>query len=194
MRSSLNPLTPCLLLLLLLFTHSAWAKPARLALVIGNAAYQHAKPLVNTLNDVRDVTKDLEATGFRVTRVENANLDQLIDAVDHFVGQLHEAGGVGLLYYSGHGIQVDGRNYLVPVDAKLKRKSRIKYETYSLGDALSRMGGRGAGAVNLVILDACRDNPFAASRGAGDKGLARVECPESHADSLRHQTRVHRQR
>jgi len=162
-----------------LWSQMLWATEARHALVIGNAAYQHTTALENTLNDVRDLTADLTAAGFQVTRVEDVDLDGMIDAVDGFVAQLHQSGGVGLLYYSGHGVQVDGRNYLVPVDARLKRKSRVKYEAYALDDALRRMGGRGAGSVNLVILDACRDNPFAATKGAGDKGLARVEAPES---------------
>ncbi len=147
--------------------------------MIGNAAYEHTKPLVNTLNDVNDIAKELKATGFQVTTLKNADLNHLIDAVDSFVAKLHQSGGVGLLYYSGHGVQVNGHNYLVPVDARLKRKSRVKYEAFSLDDALSRMGGRGAGAINLVILDACRDNPFVAAKGAGDKGLARVDAPES---------------
>ncbi len=168
-----------LLLLLLLLSLPVSATQSRLALVIGNADYRHATRLVNTLNDANDVATDLKAAGFKVTRVKNADLNTLIDAVDGFVARLHQAGGVGLLYYSGHGVRVDGHNYLVPVDAKLKRKSRVKYEAYSLNDALSRMGGRGADAVNLVILDACRDNPFSVAKGAGNKGLARVDAPES---------------
>ncbi len=170
-----------LLLILLagVCTQGQAAAEARQALVIGNAAYTHAPPLVNTLNDARDVAADLRAVGFEVSTVENADLDGIIDAVDRFVGRLHETGGVGLLYYSGHGVQIDGSNYLVPVDAKLKRKSRVKYEAYALDDALARMGGRGAGSINLVVLDACRDNPFSAAKSAGSKGLARVNAPES---------------
>lgn len=151
----------------------------RSALVIGNAAYRHVPPLVNTLNDAHDIATDLRQAGFQVTEVHDADLATLIDTIDKFVKQLHQAGGVGLLYYSGHGIQVDGRNYLAPIDVELKNKSRIKYEAFALDDAIAPMGGRGGGAINLVILDACRDNPFAASRGTSDRGLARVEAPES---------------
>ncbi len=167
------------LLWLLLASRLLAADPPRLALVIGNAAYQHAPVLRNTLNDVRDIEADLKLAEFDVTRVEDANLDTLIDAVDHFVNELHARGGVGLLYYSGHGIQVGGRNYLLPVDAQIRTTSRVRYEAYALDDALLRMGGRGAGSVNLVVLDACRDNPFAALKGAGSDGLAPVEAPES---------------
>lgn len=74
----------------------------RQALVIGNARYEHAQPLQNTVNDVRDIAQDLRGVGFAVTEVEDADLDTLIDAVDRFVADLHAQGGVGLLYYSGH--------------------------------------------------------------------------------------------
>ncbi len=179
----LGPLLRHLILILLsllpAFGMTAQAAQHRQALVIGNAAYRYANPLVNTLNDARDIANELRATGFQVSEIYDADLDHLIDAMDKFVTRLHEQGGVGVLYYSGHGVQVDGENYLVPIDARLKRKSRIKYEAYALNDALSRMGGRGADSINLVVLDACRDNPFASTRGMGGKGLARVEAPES---------------
>ncbi|MBU0498705.1 MAG: caspase family protein [Gammaproteobacteria bacterium] len=176
----LNPWNPLLLLLLL----SPWsaaitADQPRLALVIGNAAYRHVAPLVNTLNDARDIAADLRQAGFQVTEVQDADLATLIDSVEKFATQLHQTGGVGLFYYSGHGIQVDGRNYLAPIDVELKNKGRIKYEAFALDDALGPMGGRGPGSVNLVILDACRDNPFATTRGTSNRGLARVEAPES---------------
>ncbi len=151
----------------------------RLALVIGNGGYLHTTPLVNTTNDAQDISKDLQAMGFEVMLVENANLDQTIDAVDRFTQRLHATGGVGLLYYSGHGVQVGGENYIVPIDAKLKSPSRVPYEAFALNSALDRMGGREAGAINLVILDACRDNPFSARTRGGSKGLARVSAPES---------------
>ena len=167
------------LILLIFLQVPAMANTARHALVIGNAAYQHVEPLVNTLNDARDISADLKKSGFTVTLVENTSLDQLIEAMDRYVDRLQSAGGVGLLYYSGHGVQVDGHNYLVPIDAHIKKQSRIKYEAYSLDDALRAMAGRGSGAVNLVVLDACRDNPFAATRSVGSKGLARVSAPES---------------
>lgn len=164
---------------LLLFCAIAVAADVRHALVIGNASYRHAAVLQNTLNDARDLADELQQAGFKVRRVENTGLHELIDAVDGFVNQLHASGGVGLLYYSGHGVQVDGQNYLVPVDARLQSRSKIKYEAYALNDALRRMGGRGAGSVNLVILDACRDNPFASTRSLGSKGLAKIDAPES---------------
>lgn len=150
-----------------------------MALVIGNASYLYAGALRNTLNDARDVAEDLSAVGFDVTLVEDADLDGMIDAVDQFVARLHDRGGTDLLFYAGHGIQVDGLNYLVPVDARLTRQSRVRYEAYALDDALARMGGRGAGSVNLVILDACRNNPFAFTRSTGTTGLARISAPES---------------
>ena len=163
----------------LLATTTAASIDKRMALVIGNASYEYAGPLQNALNDARDVAANLRGVGFDVTLIEDASLDDLIDAVDTFVADLHEQGGTGLLYYAGHGVQVNGRNFLVPVDARLTRQSRVKYEAYALDDALTRMGGRGAGSVNLVILDACRNNPFAFTRSAGSQGLARVTAPES---------------
>lgn len=155
------------------------AGQTRLALVIGNAGYRHAQPLVNSLHDARDLAGDLRATGFEVMEAMDTELSGLLDAIDRFATRLHEQGGVGLLYYSGHGVQVEGENYLVPIDAELKRKNRIKYEAFALNDLLERMGGRGAGSINLVILDACRDNPFESTRGGGTRGLARINAPES---------------
>ena len=169
----------CLLVLLLAVALPALAKDARRALVIGNASYQHVSSLDNTLHDARDVSKALRAVGFTVTEAENATLSAVIEAVDDFVADLHHEGGTGLFYYSGHGVQVDGENYLVPVDAEFRKPSAFKYEAFALNDLLSRMGGRGAGSINLVVLDACRDNPFAAVRSLGSKGLASVEAPES---------------
>jgi hypothetical protein len=98
----------CLVFLLLSQVSPLWAAPARLALVIGNADYRYASKLQNTLNDARDIASDLETLGFEVIKVENAHLDGMIDATTKFGNRLRQAGGVGMVFYYGHGIQVDG--------------------------------------------------------------------------------------
>lgn len=168
------------LILLLFVALHASAKQARHALLIGNAKYQHAPELINTLNDVEDVAKLLKKAGFEVTQVKDTDLDSMLDAVDKFITKVRQSDGVAMFYYSGHGIQFNGENYLIPIDARLKRSSRVRYEAFSVSDFINRMGNRGPEAINLVVLDACRDNPFSRSRSIGTKGLARLEnFPES---------------
>ncbi len=108
-----------LLVGLLLISLKVQALQERLALVIGNAAYQNETPLVNTLNDARDVATKLKALGFEVTKVENAGRRMLSRSVNQFIRKVHGTDSVALFYYSGHGLQVSGRNYLIPVDAQV---------------------------------------------------------------------------
>ena len=147
----------------------------RVALVVGNANYQHAVPLANPKNDAEDMAALLRRLGFQVT----AGLD-LTDAAmeDRIRGfsRRARAAKVALFFYAGHGMQVDGVNYLVPVDARLADEADLPFETVALDLVLKRMGG----GTNLVFLDACRDNPFARGwAGAGrstsvGRGLTRV--------------------
>lgn len=155
------------------------AAQERIALVIGNANYQHYAPLDNPLNDANDLTADLSDLGFSVTLAVDASLDTTIDLVEQFGNQLRDSDAVGLFYYAGHAIQVDGENYLVPIDARLEQSSRVPFETYRINSALGAMRGRAQGAINLIILDACRNNPFPTSTRGASRGLARVAAPES---------------
>ena len=150
----------------------------RVALVIGNAVYQHAPQLANPLNDASDIGAALGRLGFEVTKLENAGKVALERGLLHF-SRAASTAETAVVFYAGHGIEVDKRNFLVPVDARLLSDREVEFETVSL-DLVGR-AVEGASGLGLVILDACRDNPFAASmRRAGAKrsigrGLARVE-------------------
>ena len=162
---------------LLTVTVSALAAP-RAALVIGNASYAHAPALANPLNDAADVGAALERLGFEVTRLENAAQAELRRGLLAFQ-RAAAASEVAVVFYAGHGIEVDQRNFLVPVDARLASDQDVEFEAVPLG-LVSRAVERASG-LRLVILDACRENPFAvsmqragATRSIG-RGLSRVE-------------------
>jgi len=147
----------------------------RIALVIGNAAYP-AAPLKNPVNDARDMARALRSLGFDVIARENASLAQMEGAVNEFWGKLKK-GGAGLFYFAGHGLQVNGRNYLVPVDARLEAEQDARYKCMDAGLVLGRMENAGNG-LNIIILDACRNNPFARSWRSADAGLAKMDAPK----------------
>jgi Flp pilus assembly protein TadD len=130
----------------------------RLALVIGNGAYVNATALANPPNDAAVVAKTLREIGFEV--IEGTNLDRA--GMERLVRDfLHKAPSarLTLLYYAGHGMQVDGKNYLVPVDAKLSAPSDLAFETLELDKVLAGLDDEAR--ANVVVLDACRDNPLA---------------------------------
>ena len=175
-RSAL--LLPLALALLLVGISLACAAPnaeRRIALVIGNAAYPSA-PLKNPVNDARDMASALRSLGFEVILRENAGLAQMEGAVNEFWGQLKK-GGAGLFYFAGHGLQVNGRNYLVPVDARLEAEQDAKYKCMDAGLVLGRMENAG-NELNIIILDACRNNPFARGWRSADVGLAKMDAPK----------------
>ena len=149
----------------------------RVALVIGNGAYKNVSFLANPGNDARDVGDAFERLGYSVTRAENAGHDALRRTLRDFK-RAAGASEVAVVFYAGHGIEVDKGNYLVPVDAKLAHVDDVKYEAVPLDWAMDAVGG--AQRLGVVILDACRNNPFAESmqtsgttRSVG-RGLARV--------------------
>ena len=165
------------LLLLVMLAAPALAAP-RVALVIGNASYAHAPALANPLNDAADIGASLRRLGFSVTRLDNADYAALRRGLQEFTRTASGA-EVAVVFYAGHGIEVDQRNYLVPVDARLASDHDVEFETVPL-DLVVRAVERASG-LRVVILDACRENPFAASmqragttRSIG-RGLARVE-------------------
>jgi len=146
----------------------------RYALVIGNSAYGD-KPLKNPANDARDVARTLERLGFDVQLKTDAKLREIEESIRDFGVKL-KRGGVGLFYYAGHGVQVQGVNYLVPIGARLATESDAKYECVDAGRVLGKMEDAG-NELNLVILDACRNNPFARSFRSMEQGLARMDAP-----------------
>ena len=149
---------------------------ARTALVIGNGAYTNLSALANPSNDARDMASSLTALGFEVQLLVDASHESIEDAVLDFGEKLHKGGGVGLFYYAGHGVQDQGRNYLIPVEANIRRATQLKRKAVDVGWVLDEMAAANNG-LNMVILDACRDNPFAEFRSA-DRGLAKMEGPK----------------
>ncbi len=145
----------------------------RTALVIGNAAYR-TDPLRNAVNDATDIAKGLRQLGFEVMELHDADHQRMEEGVEQFTRQLGR-GGVGLFYYSGHGVQVSGLNYLVPVDAKINRESDIKYQSMQVDWVLDRMRDAG-NELNVIILDACRNNPYARSGRNAQPGLAMMQA------------------
>ncbi len=141
----------------------------RLALVIGNDGYQAAPPLVNAVHDAKSMAAALESVGFEVESVLDADFKGMGMAIDRFTGKL-QGGDVGFFYYAGHGFQVEGLNYLVPVDFKMTTTVAAKYDSYAADRVREAMEATGS-RLNIIVLDACRNNPFSTSR-ANSGGLA----------------------
>ncbi|HMH77104.1 MAG TPA: caspase family protein [Candidatus Udaeobacter sp.] len=145
----------------------------RLALVIGNSAYRES-PLRNPVNDVRAMAQRLRELGFTVLAHENATKRTMEAAIIEFGRRLAE-GGVGAFYYAGHGLQVRGRNYLVPVDAEIEDEASTRVAAVDVELLLEQMG-EAKNRVNIVILDACRNNPFERRMRGASRGLAAVDA------------------
>lgn len=170
---------PLRLALAAAFVLAAAALPARaaeprVALVIGNAAYP-AAPLRNPVNDANAIAARLRAMGFEVTLRTDVTQREFTRAVSQF-GQALKPGSVGLFYYAGHGMQVRGRNFLVPVDADIQSEASARSESVDLDLVLEQLG---PARLSMVILDACRNNPFEGKfRTARGSGLAQVDAPK----------------
>lgn len=146
----------------------------RVALVIGNASYK-SSPLRNPVKDARAMAKALAATGFKVTVVEDATETAMRRAIRAFGDELL-SGGVGLFYYAGHGMQVRGRNYLIPVNADIEREDEVEDQAVDANLVLGKMDSA-KNSLNLMILDACRNNPFARAFRSSARGLAQMDAP-----------------
>lgn len=156
---------------------SGIAAEQRLALVIGNSAYEKNTPLANPQNDAQAVAQLLNSAGFEVVMAFDLTRDIMKQTIEEFAARITEKGGdsAALVYYAGHGMQVDGENFLVPVDAKLEKESDLADAGIKLADVMGALQSAPS-KIRIVILDACRNNPFQAS-GAGGKGLAIVDAP-----------------
>ncbi len=166
------------LLLAANLTGLAYAE-TRLALVVGNSAYQHTSRLANPANDARLMSQVLRQAGFSVRLVLDAKRDDMKREMLAFSRTLRQPETVGLFFYAGHGLQLNGLNYLVPVDADLASEDEVALQTVALSEflqSLNALGGRD-GRLNLVILDACRNNPFARGWRSVGRGLAQVDSP-----------------
>ncbi|MFB6461675.1 caspase family protein [Bradyrhizobium tunisiense] len=151
------------------------AAEARLALVIGQSAYRTVPELPNAANDAKGMTELLGNAGFTVTTAANLAQNEMRAAISDFAGKVSASGAdtVALVFYAGHGLQIDGENYLVPVDLDPKREADIPLQGVRLNDMLNTLGALPTRA-RIFMLDACRNNPFPALSGAGH-GLALVD-------------------
>lgn len=147
-------------------------KEKRTALVIGNEAYE-SNPLTNPVNDARAMKKTLMGMGFSVKLLENASRREMEDNIESFGEKLGEIGGVGLFYFSGHGMQVENENYLIPVGGKITNEKKVKYNAVNAGLLVESMESANKTSMNIIILDACRNNPFIKRKYRdGKQGLA----------------------
>ncbi len=132
---------------------------SRVALVVGNSAYAHSRRVPNPDNDVRGMSAALRRLGLEVTVELDAGRVELTEALRAFTRQ--SAGAeVSLVFWAGHGIEMDGVNYIVPVDARLERDVDVRFETVTVDDPLVSTSGA---SLRLIILDGCRNNPLARS-------------------------------
>jgi hypothetical protein len=153
----------------------------RIALVIGNNDYRYVTGLNNAVADARAMKRELEERGFQVVYRENAARRVMNDAIEEFLGKL-STDAIGMVYFSGHGVQINSANFLIPTDLQAEKESDVAYDGIELGKLLDRMA-QVQPRFSLVVIDACRDNPF---RGSGksigsSKGLA---PPISNAEGV----------
>ncbi len=145
----------------------------RVALVVGNSAYKSA-PLANPVNDARDIAKALSALGFEVFLKENATQRTMKQGIRELSARIRQ-GGTGLVYFAGHGIQSRGKNYLIPVDADINQEYELDDQAVDTNLILAAME-EAQNPVNILILDACRNNPFARSFRSVSSGLAQLDA------------------
>ena len=162
----------------LFIAHAAIAEP-RVALVIGNSDYGgDLGELPNPVNDARLMAKTLRGIGFDVIEAEDADQAKMKRVIQAFGAKLVQSGGgaTGLFFYAGHGLQVAGTNYLIPVHAKIAREPDVDIEAIAVDLVMKQMAFADS-AVNIVILDACRNNPLSRSMRSMIRGLARMDAP-----------------
>jgi len=152
--------TAVIIACLLIGPPAAAQQPQRVALVIGNSAYVHANPLPNPVNDAKDIADALKASGFEV--LLGLDLDKRgVDLKLRDFARMLAGAEAGVFFYAGHGIQVAGRNYLIPIDAQLQSERDTDFEAVGLDFILKQMEMDREGKTSIVFLDACRDNPLA---------------------------------
>jgi WD40 repeat protein len=147
----------------------------RVALVIGNAAYKFTGKLNNTVNDANEIAVTLNQLGFDVIKITDGTYEQMKNAVYAFGDRIQDV-DVSIFYYAGHGLEVDGTNYIVPVDADIQSALDVKQKALPLSGVLRTMEVTNEEGLNMIILDACRNNPFPTGKRGGS-GLAKVTAP-----------------
>jgi hypothetical protein len=150
----------------------------RIALVIGNSNYTTVTALPNPANDAKAMANFLKAAGFEVLQAPNLSQSDMRKTIGNFANVVSQRGPdtVVLVFYAGHGLQVDGENFLVPVDAQIDRESDVPLQAMRLADVMNMLSSVPSKS-KIVILDACRNNPFSAVNKTGGRGLAIVDAP-----------------
>ena len=144
----------------------------RLALILGNSSYNNA-PLANPANDARAMATKLRQLGFEVMEKENATREDMVRLSREFGNRL-KLGGVGVFYYAGHGVQLNGINYLLPVDSDIQDETELQTRAYDIDEMLNKMDSA-KNRLNIVILDACRNNPLVRATRSDLHGLATMQ-------------------
>ncbi len=157
------------LLILLCFSAAVFAAPPKEALLIANGKYSHFAGLAHPSPDAAKLSAALEQLGFRVRVVRDGNREQMLDAIAEFERGLRNTGAIAFFHYGGHGVQVDGKNYLLPADADIPDERRVATRAVALDEVMTAMDAAAARA-SIIVIDACRDNPLPAGSG---RNLAR---------------------
>ena len=145
------------------------------ALIIGNSNYR-VSPLKNPANDATDFANTLRSVDFDVVLLVDADRREMGQAIRSFGKRLMTKKGIGLFFFAGHGMQVEGRNYLIPVNSNIQSEDEVEYNAIDAGRVLRKMEAAN-NPMNMVFLDACRNNPFARSFRSGNQGLAEMDAP-----------------
>jgi formylglycine-generating enzyme required for sulfatase activity len=153
----------------LVFSAALLAVPPKEALLIANGKYSHFAGLAHPSPDAAKLSAALEQLGFRVRVVRDGNREQMIDAIAEFERGLRNTGAIAFFHYGGHGVQVDGKNYLLPADADIPDERRVATRAVALDEVMTAMDAAAARA-SIIVIDACRDNPLPAGSG---RNLAR---------------------
>ncbi|MEI8093335.1 MAG: caspase family protein [Spirochaetales bacterium] len=166
--------------LLGLVPHLGLAAEKRVALVIGNSNYQFNPVLKNPANDASDMAASLQKVGFSVTLLIDGTRASMEKAVRDFGASLKGEETIGMLYYSGHGAQSEGQNYLLPVDSDIQAEDELAYKAVDSESILAKMRSAN-NKLNIVVLDACRNNPFPGASRAAARGLTavKIKVPEA---------------
>jgi hypothetical protein len=148
---------------------------AKEALLIANGDYAHFGKLPNPVSDARLLAQSLRKVGFEVTLVENKSREGMLDALNAFQDRLKATRGIAFFHYGGHGVQVNGRNFLIPVDADIPDERKVSTRAVDMEEVMTTLDASGS-QVNVVVLDACRDNPLpATSTRSASRGLSVVQ-------------------
>jgi hypothetical protein len=151
-------------------------KAPKVALVVGNGKYKDAPELKNAPNDAKGMSEALRASGFAVSTLVDTGRGALIQAIRDYVNGMEKQKAVGLFYFAGHGVQLDWRNYMLPIDAVIDKVEDVAKQSVDVARLMEGLT-KAANPMNVIILDACRENPFGSAKPVAQKGLSQMDAP-----------------